>query len=98
MVDRRTAETPWTRPIEAVGLFLRGHTVRTACPTALVVGTVLSAVNQGAVLVDGQATVGTWLRIAINYLVPFVVASVGYLSARRAREIPASGFPQPEKP
>lgn len=90
------AATTWTRPIEAVGLFFRGHTVRTACPTAVVVGTVLSAVNQGAALLDGQATVGTWLRIAINYMIPFIVASVGYLSARRTRGVPAADVPRLE--
>jgi hypothetical protein len=50
---QRSTATTWTRPIEAVGLFLRGHTVRTACPTALVVGSVLSMVNQGAVILEG---------------------------------------------
>jgi NAD kinase len=84
-VGRRVSETTWNRPSEAVVLFLRGHTVRTATPVAAVVGTLLSAVNQGAVVVGGDATVGTWLRIAFNYVVPFVVASIGYLSARRAR-------------
>lgn len=88
----------WTRPIEAVGLFLHGHTVRSALPTAAVVGTVLSAVNQGAVVAGGDATIGTWLRIAFNYVVPFVVASVGYLSARRVRDVPASDVPQPKDP
>jgi len=73
----------WHRPTEAVGLFLRGHTLRTAIPTALIVGTVLCAVNQGTTLVAGEVTAGTWVRMAINYLVPFVVASVGYLAARR---------------
>ena len=91
------AEPRWTRPIEVVGLFLRGHTVRTASPIAVVVGTVLSAVNQGAVVVGGDATIGTWLRVAFNYLVPFVVASLGYLSARRVRDAPASD-PQPKDP
>jgi hypothetical protein len=66
-----------------VGLFLRGYTARTAGPTAVVVGTVLSAVNQGGVLAAGHATPGTWLRIAVNYVVPFIVASIGYLSGRR---------------
>lgn len=74
----------WNRPVEAIGLFLRGQTLRTAVPTALIVGTVLCAVNQGTILMAGQATTGTWVRMAINYLVPFVVASVGYLGARRA--------------
>jgi hypothetical protein len=44
---------------------------------------VLSLVNQGALIWDDQAGVGTWLRIAVNYLVPFLVASFGWLSARR---------------
>jgi hypothetical protein len=65
-------------------MFVRGYTIRTALPTALLVGTILSVVNQGMVVADGQATVGTWLRVAVNYVVPFLVASVGYLSARRA--------------
>jgi hypothetical protein len=96
VVDRRAVATTWTRPGEAVGLFLRGHTVRTASPIALIVGTVLSAVNQGAVVAGGDATVGTWLRIAVNYVVPFIVASVGYLSARRARSVPAPDVPSPK--
>ena len=80
-----TDNAGWHRPAEAVGLFLRGHTLRTALPTALIVGTVLCAVNQGTTLLAGQATTGTWVRMVINYLVPFVVASIGYVGARRAR-------------
>jgi hypothetical protein len=90
-----TRDLSWTRPREACGLFLRGCTLRTACPTALVVGTVLSALHQGGVLVGGAATVGTWIRIAVNYLVPFLVASVGYLSARRTRTAPDSPVGKP---
>ena len=71
----------WDRPVEAIGLFFRGHTLRTAVPTALVVGTVLCVVNQGAILMSGDATTGTWVRMVVNYLVPFVVASIGYLGA-----------------
>jgi hypothetical protein len=73
----------WDRPGQALGLFLRGRTLRTAAPTALIVGIVLCAVNQGSTLMDGQATTGTWLRMAFNFVVPFVVASVGYLAAHR---------------
>lgn len=66
-------------------LFVRGVTVRTALPTALVVGTILSALNQGDVVLDSRAGAVTWVRIGVNYVVPFLVASVGFLSARRAR-------------
>lgn len=73
----------WRTPREAAALFLRGATVRTAAPTAVVVGTVLSSVNQGTVVIDGSVSAATWARIAVNYLVPFLVASLGWLSARR---------------
>jgi len=79
------SDARWNRPAEAVGLFLRGHTLRTAIPTALIVGSVLCAVNQGTTLLEGQTTGGTWVRMAINYLVPFIVASIGFLGARRTR-------------
>lgn len=84
----------WTGPREAVLLFLRGATARTAAPVALVVGTVLSAVNQGHVLLAGDGGLGTWIRIGINYLVPFCVASIGFLAARRrpAVEPPGPGL------
>jgi hypothetical protein len=52
-------------------------------PIALVVGTVLSVVNRGYLIVDGAATAGTWIRVAVNFLVPYVVASIGCLSGRR---------------
>lgn len=59
-----------------------------ACPTALAVGTLLSAVNQGSVILSGNATAGTWTRVAVNYVVPVAVATVSYLSARQARVQP----------
>lgn len=80
------ARPVWARPIEAIGLILRGRTARTAGPIAAIVGTVLSAVNQGDVLLGGHASGGTWLRIVVNYLVPFLVASSAYLSACRRRQ------------
>lgn len=77
------SELEWRHWREAAVLFLRGATVRAAWPTAAVVGTVLSVVNQGDVVISGGATLATWLRIAFNYAVPFVVASTGFLSAYR---------------
>ena len=73
----------WSRPTQALVMFVRGRTLRTAAPTAAIVGTVLSAVNQGAVIAEGAAGPMVWVRVAVNYLVPFVVSSIGYLSARR---------------
>lgn len=69
-------------------MLLRGATARTAGPTAGVVGTVLSLVNQGSVIAGGDATPATWIRVAVNYLVPFLVASTGWLSARHTSAKP----------
>lgn len=78
-------EQTWWRPSRAAIMFLRGCTIRSASPIAFIVGTLLSAVNQGAVIAHGYADTATWLQVAFNYATPFVVASLGYLSARRAR-------------
>jgi hypothetical protein len=83
--DCRTTEVTWSRPSEAVKLLLRGRTAGTAGPTSAVVGTVLSTVNQGHVILAGHATSLTWVQVVVNYAVPYIVASVGYLSARRVR-------------
>ena len=74
----------WTTRREGARLFAQGVTVRTAGPVALVVGTILSAVNQGSTIVEGAATWVTWVRVVVNYCVPFVVASIGFLSACRS--------------
>jgi hypothetical protein len=83
----RYVPVTWSRPGEGVLLFLRGRTARTAAPVAAVVGTVLSAVNQGDVVLGGDAGLSTWVRIAVNYLVPFLVASFGFLAARRTPHV-----------
>lgn len=80
---RRAARPSWSHPRDAVRLFLSGATLRTAWKVAAVVGTVLSGVNQGTVIAAGDATPVTWGRVAVNYLVPFLVSSVGFLSACR---------------
>jgi hypothetical protein len=84
---RRTVATiqPWRTPLEGLALVLRGVTFRTASRVALVVGTLLSAVNQGSVIAGGEATMATAVRVVVNYLVPFTVASIGYLAPFRVR-------------
>jgi len=74
----------WSTRRQELVLFLRGVTVGVAGRVAIVVGTILSAVNQGSVILAGDATGFTWTRIAVNYLIPFVVASFGYLAGCRA--------------
>jgi hypothetical protein len=84
MVKRVRAEATWETYGEAFHLFFRGTTLATAARIALVVGTWLSLMNQGRAIVDGNAP---WVKVGLNYLTPFVVASLGYLAARRRRNV-----------
>jgi len=52
-------------------------------PTAIVVGTVLSLINQASVIFGGHATGATWIRVAMNFVVPFCVSSFGFYSSQR---------------
>ncbi len=74
----------WDTYREACVLFARGVTVRSASRIALVVGTWLSLVNQSSAIFDGRPP---WFKISLNYATPFVVASLGFLAARRRRNL-----------
>ena len=74
---------PWSRPSEAARLFARGVTVRRCVPVAAVVGCVLSAINEGARIAAGHVGWPTWVQVGLNFVVPFLVSSYGYLAAAR---------------
>ena len=84
MAKRMRTEATWETYRQAAQLFARGATVPTATRIAVVVGTWLSLMNQGHAIVHGNLP---WLKVALNYLTPFVVSSLGYLAARRRRNI-----------
>jgi hypothetical protein len=69
-------------PVRDIPAVCRPHLPRTVA-VALVVGTILCAINQLNVLLAGRATGITWLKIALTYLVPFLVANYGIVSASR---------------
>lgn len=76
----------WSHRRDAVRLILTGATFHTALRVAMVVGTLLTVVNQAEVILDGEATWVTAVRVACNYLIPYVVASIGYLAPFRTEE------------
>ena len=84
MRSRRPVEPTWVSTGDACRLFLRGATVASASRIALAVGTWLSLVNQGSAIVHGHVP---WVKVVLNYLTPFVVASLGFLAARRRRNV-----------
>ena len=79
---------PWSRPGEAARLFARGVTVRRCLPVAAGVGCVLSAINEGPRIAVGHAGWPTWVQVGLNFVVPFLVSSYGYLAAAR---VPSAG-------
>jgi len=76
---------PWAEPRHALRQLSRGATLRTCVPVALVVGSLLSAVNEGDVLVSGMVTQRVVVKLAANLLIPFLTSSTGALLAVRTR-------------
>jgi len=72
---------PRSRPGEMIALFARGTTLRPCLPVAAVVGCVLSAINEGARIAAGHAGWPTCVQVGLNFVVPFLVSSYGYLTA-----------------
>ncbi len=73
----------WREWREALRLVVEPTHLRRTAVTAVVVGTVLFAINQLDVVLAGHATTAVWLKTGLTYLVPFVVANVGILIATR---------------
>ena len=51
---------------------------------ALIVGTLLNAINQGPEIASGQWPV--WWKLVLTYVVPFAVASYGSYAAFRSSD------------
>ena len=75
----------WRRWREVPAVCLHPGNLKSCLAVALVVGTVLLAINQLDVIVSGHATPVVWLKVGLTYLVPFLVSNYGILVASRAR-------------
>ena len=63
---------------------LRTRTAVVACTRiALLVGTILTAINQLDTFVGGRYSGWIWVKVAMNYVIPFGVSSAGYITAAR---------------
>ena len=58
--------------------------VRRSLAVAVVIGTVLNAINQGPEIFSGHWPI--WWRLILTYFVPFAVASYGSYAAFRSSE------------
>lgn len=68
---------------EVVAPCLKRGNLRRTVRIALVVGCVLTAINQLDVIVAGNATALTGVKIGLNFVVPFIVSNLGVLAATR---------------
>ncbi len=96
MVDRWTVASP-TAPIDlatapAWRLIITGATLRFVWRIPLLVGTLLTLVNQGARMAGGLEPM-IMVPVVFNYLTPYVVSSLGFLAAQR---VGANGSRQTE--
>ena len=72
---------PATSPGNALRAALQPATARRSVVVAVVVGTLLNAINQGDALATGGEV--NWLKVALTYVVPFFVATYGAYCAHR---------------
>lgn len=81
------AQLSWRTPQGAIWLICRLRTLGHIWKIPLVVGTLLTLVNLGGALLtamdDREMPVLLAVRIAANYLIPYTVASLGFLQPFR---------------
>lgn len=81
------AHSGLSRHRQLVVLLLRGRTWRVSCRASLLVGTVLTAVNQGDHVIAGDVDLVSAVRIVANFAIPYVVAGFGYLTGYRTHTV-----------
>ena len=69
-----------TRLVGAVAICCARPTLRRIVRIALVVGFVLTAMNEGDTLLRGTVTSATVIKIAFDFVVLFVVSNLGVLA------------------
>jgi hypothetical protein len=71
---------------DALRICLRREYLRRTIKIALVVGTILTIINQLDVIIKGNADTLTWVKCGLNYCVPFVVSNLGLLAGKRGAD------------
>jgi hypothetical protein len=93
MNEKYGGSPPAARPSSSLMSWLRlaAHpkTVKRAFITAVIVGTVLIAINHGAAILAGQVTHARCFQMCLTVLVPYIVSTVSSVSTRR--ELGAGG-------
>lgn len=83
MTDPSSTQPPETGLIAWLRLAAHPATVRRAFLTAVIVGFVLIAINDGPAILNGQLTRERIIQMCLTVLVPYVVSTVSSVSTRR---------------
>ena len=83
MQEARPTWATWREALAVVRY--RPHLLKTI-RVALIVGTIIFAINQLDVVLRHKATLVTYLKCAVTYLVPFCVSNYGILVATHRKE------------
>src|SRR3989442_15405636 len=73
----------WARIAVVVEICGARTTLRRTVRIAAVVGLVLTAINEGDSLAGGHVSAATGIKMALNFVVPFIVSNLGVLAATR---------------
>jgi hypothetical protein len=73
----------WSTWGQALAAVTTPESLKRSASVALIVGSAFFAMNQMASVLAGRATALLWVKVALTYLTPLVVSSVGMLSATR---------------
>jgi hypothetical protein len=76
----------WTDWREALAVVRYRPHLRKTIRVALFVGTVIFAINQLDIVLRHKATLSTYVKGSLTYLVPFCVSNYGILVATHRRE------------
>lgn len=71
-------------PTQALARTFTWDSVRRSLWVALIIGTVLNAINQGPEILSGNWPI--WWKLVLTYFVPFAVASYGSYAAFRSSD------------
>ncbi len=80
---RAEAPPTWTCASEAFDVCLFPPNRRRIAAIAFVVGSLLVAINQGGTLASGHEDWVVWIRVALDYLIPACVSTLGVLAGSR---------------
>jgi hypothetical protein len=76
---------------DALSIVFRREHLRKTARIALVVGCVLTLINQLDVFLGDKATAITFVKTGLNFCVPFIVSNLGLLAGKRTEK--AAGVP-----